>query len=165
MHRFSPTLYNSFVNEPDSEMNTFSAASVELAPGVFAPPAAIRIQFARSGGPGGQNVNKLNTKAQLWVSIHAMVGLNSRAKARLRTLAGSRLTKDDEIHLRAEAERSQEANRQEVLDRLRQLIVQARIEPKVRRKTKPSKASKERRLDAKRRRKQIKSHRRGDSDW
>jgi ribosome-associated protein len=147
----------------DSE--TFGSASVELAPGVMVPPAALRLQFARSGGPGGQNVNKVNTKAELWVHVASIVGLTQRAKARLRTLAGNRLTQGDEIHLRAESERSHQANRQEVLDRLRQMIVQARVEPKVRRKTKPSKAAKQRRLDAKRHRGEIKSNRRGDAEW
>jgi ribosome-associated protein len=148
-----------------SEGEPSTSASIELAPGVFVPPAALRLQFARSGGPGGQNVNKVNTKAELWVHVAAIVGLTHRAKARLRTLAGNRLTQADEIHLRAESERSHRANRQEVLDRLRLLIVQARVEPKVRRKTRPSKASKQRRLDAKHHRGEIKSTRRGESDW
>jgi ribosome-associated protein len=146
---------------------TFShvSGSIELAPGVVAPTAAVRIQFARSSGPGGQNVNKLNTKAELWIPIEAIIGLTNRAKERLRTLAGvGRMTADDQIHLRAESERSQEANRQEVFDRLRQLIIAARIEPKVRRKTKPSRAAKERRLQSKKRRGAIKAHRRSTSD-
>jgi len=142
-----------------------ASGSIELAPGVVAPTAAVRIQFARSSGPGGQNVNKLNTKAELWVPIEAIIGLTNRAKERLRTLAGvGRMTADDQIHLRAESERSQEANRQEVFDRLRQLIIAARIEPKVRRKTKPSRAAKERRLQSKKRRGAIKAHRRSTSD-
>jgi ribosome-associated protein len=145
-----------------------TAGALEIAPGVSVAADAIRLQFARSGGPGGQNVNKLNTKAQLWVRIDHIVGLSNRALARLRTLAGSRLTQQDEIHLRAETERSQEANREEVFERLRELIVQARVEPKPRRKTRPSRASKQRRLESKRRRGQIKSGRRGGGggdDW
>jgi ribosome-associated protein len=149
------------VNDPE----TFGAASLELAPGVFVPPAALRLQFARSGGPGGQNVNKVNTKAELWVHVESIVGLTHRAKSRLRAAAGHRLTQADEIHLRAESERSHQANRKEVLDRLRELIVQARVEPKVRRKTKPSKGAKQRRLDAKRHRGQIKSTRRPGEEW
>jgi ribosome-associated protein len=134
---------------------------------VSVAPAGIRIQFSRSGGPGGQNVNKINSKAELWVHVGSITGLTHRALARLRALAGTRLTASDEIHLRAEAQRSQESNREEVFDRLRQMVLQARVEPKIRRKTKPSKASKQRRLESKRHRGAIKSKRRGTSgeDW
>ncbi len=131
-----------------------------MAPGVVAPPGLLRLQYSRGGGPGGQNVNKLNTKAELWVHVESLVGLRAGAKVRLRVLAGSRLTLADEIHLSADAQRSQEANRQSVLERLRELIVQAKVEPKIRRKTKPSKAAKQRRLEHKRRRSRIKAHRR-----
>ena len=64
---------------------TFShvSGSIELAPGVVAPTAAVRIQFARSSGPGGQNVNKLNTKAELWVPIEAIIGLTNLPAPRL----------------------------------------------------------------------------------
>jgi ribosome-associated protein len=148
-----------------SDPEPSTSASVELAPGVFVPPNALRLQFARSGGPGGQNVNKVNTKAELWVHVAAIVGLTLRAKSRLRAAAGNRLTQADEIHLRAESERSHQANRKEVLDRLREMIVQARVEPKVRRKTKPSKGARQRRLDAKRHRGEIKSNRRGEAEW
>jgi ribosome-associated protein len=148
-----------------SDPETFGSASVELAPGVFIAPAGLRLQFARSSGPGGQNVNKVNTKAELWAHVESMVGLTHRAKARLRALAGSRLTQGDEIHLRADSERSHVANRAEVLERLREMIVQARVEPKVRRKTKPSKRARQKRLDAKRHRGQTKSNRRPDSEW
>jgi ribosome-associated protein len=138
-----------------------SAASDAIAPGVHVAPGGMRLQYARSGGPGGQNVNKLSTKAELWVQVSAIRGLSQRALQRLRSLAGSRLTAGDEIHLRAESERSQQANRLEALQRLRELIVQARVEPKIRRKTKPSRAAKQKRLESKRRWSQIKSHRRG----
>jgi ribosome-associated protein len=148
----------------DAEIDLRPAATIEIAPGVFVSSAGMRMQFARSGGPGGQNVNKLNTKAELWVRLDCLAGLNARALSRLRALAGNRLTQQDEIHLRAEAERSQEANRQDVLDRLRQLIIEARIEPKTRRHTKPSRAAKRRRLESKRKRGQVKSDRRSSGD-
>lgn len=136
----------------------------EVAPGVVAPEGSLRIRFSRGGGPGGQNVNKLNTRAQLWVVVRHLVGMSDRAKARLRVLAGSRLTLADEITLVSDAQRSQEANRQEVLARLREMIMRARIEPKARRKTKPSKAAKQRRLDQKRHRGAMKSERRNRCD-
>jgi ribosome-associated protein len=138
-----------------------------IAPGVRIGPGGMRIQYARSSGPGGQNVNKLNTRAELWVQVGAITGLTYRAIERLRKLAGARLTADDQIHLRAETNRSQESNRREVLDRLRQLILEARIEPKPRKKTKPSKAAKQRRVDSKRKRGEVKARRRGGDgeDW
>jgi len=136
------------------------AGGTELAPGVVAPAGALRVQFSRGGGPGGQNVNKLNTRAELWVVVQQILGLSARAKDRLRGLAGSRLTQLDEVHLVSEAQRSQEANRQEVFARLREMIMRARIEPKLRRRTRPSRASKERRLQQKRRRGGVKSNRR-----
>jgi ribosome-associated protein len=137
-----------------------SGGGIELAPGVRAPQSAVRFQFARSGGPGGQNVNKLNTKAELWVALDAITGMTNRALARLRAAAGRRLTASGEIHLICETERGQEANRAAVLQRLREMILAARVEPKVRRKVKPSKAAKARRMDQKRRRGEIKAGRR-----
>jgi ribosome-associated protein len=137
------------------------AGGVELAPGVFAPESAIRFQYARSSGPGGQNVNKVNTKAEIWVIAGALSGLTEAARGRLQQFAGKRLTAAGEIHIAADTERSQEANRQQVLERMRDLLLQAMHEPKRRRKTKPSKAAKRRRLEGKRHRGEIKAGRRG----
>lgn len=133
---------------------------MELAPGVRAPVSAIRLQYARGSGPGGQNVNKVNTKAELWVPLVALIGLTERARERLGKAAGFRLTQAGEIHIASDTQRTQEANRAEVFERLRELIVLAMHEPKRRRKTKPSRASKRRRLDAKKHRGEIKSKRR-----
>lgn len=134
---------------------------IELAPGVSAPASAIRWQYARSSGPGGQNVNKVNTKAELWVGVGAVVGLTPRAVERLRSIAGRRLTAGDEIHISSDSHRTQEANRAAVLQRLRELLVEAMHEPKARRKSKPTRAARQRRLDSKRRRSEIKANRRG----
>jgi ribosome-associated protein len=133
---------------------------IELAPGVTIPESAIRLQYSRSSGPGGQNVNKVNTRAQLWAPIAAISGLSESAIERLRGIAPSRITAEDEILIEAEVERTQEGNRQAVFDRLRDLIEQARKEPKRRRRTKPSRAAKERRVKAKRQRGEVKSKRR-----
>ncbi|MGB7157562.1 MAG: alternative ribosome rescue aminoacyl-tRNA hydrolase ArfB [Tepidisphaeraceae bacterium] len=135
---------------------------IELAPGVSIAHDALRLQFARSGGPGGQNVNKLNTKAEIWIPIGAIRGMSDRAIARLRASLGRRLTQADEIHIVSESERRQEGNRQEVMDRLRELIVAAQFEPKRRRKTKPSAGAKRRRLESKKKRGEIKAQRRGE---
>jgi ribosome-associated protein len=136
-------------------------SATEVAPGVFAPSAAIRFSYARSGGPGGQNVNKVNSKVEMWVLPERLIGLSGRAIARLKTLAGSRLTSAGEIHFSADTERGQEGNRAEALRRLRELVVRAKVEPKPRRKTKPTRASKTRRLEQKRRRSEVKAGRRG----
>ncbi len=132
-------------------------SGIEIAPGVTVAPDGLRIQFSRSSGPGGQNVNKLSTRAQLWIRIDAITGLTDRARQRLRQQAGSRLTQNDELHLSADEYRSQESNRQAVMDRLRQMILAARREPRVRRKTRPTRAAREKRLTAKKQRGQIKS--------
>jgi ribosome-associated protein len=141
-----------------------SSAQVELGPGVFVPDSALRFQYSRSSGPGGQNVNKVNTKAEVWLSVEALGMLTDSARARLRKLAGRRWTAAGEIHLSADTERRQESNRQEVLARLRELLIEAMHEPKKRRKTKPSRASKRRRIEGKRHRGEIKAGRRGGGD-
>ena len=137
---------------------------VELAPGVFAPESAMRFQYARSSGPGGQNVNKVNTKAEVWVIGAAITGLTEAARSRLQQMAGRRWTAAGEIHIASDTERRQELNRGEVLARLRELLLQAIHEPKKRRKTKPSKAAKRRRIEGKRHRGQIKAQRRGGEE-
>jgi ribosome-associated protein len=124
-------------------------------------PAAVRWQYARGSGPGGQNVNKVNTKAEIWIAVNAIVGLTERARERLRASAGRRLTAEDLIHIASDEHRSQEGNRQAVIARLRDLIVEAMHEPKVRRKTKPSRAAKRRRVTDKRTRGEIKARRQG----
>jgi len=134
---------------------------IELARGVRIAPSALRLQYARSRGPGGQNVNKVNTKTDLWVPVSAIGGLSERAAERLRQIAGKRLTAAGEIHIAADSERTQEQNREQAMSRLRAMIAAAVHEPKVRRKTKPSRAAKKRRVESKRIRGQIKAGRRG----
>ena len=141
-----------------------STAQLELGPRVFASSSALRLQYARSSGPGGQNVNKVNTKAELWVAVESLTGLRETAKQRLRSLAGKRLTLGDEIHIASDERRSQSANRERVFELLRELIVLAQHEPKVRRRTRPTKGSKQRRLESKKHRSQIKQGRRGSVD-
>lgn len=134
---------------------------IDLAPGVSVRDESLRFQYSRSSGPGGQNVNKVNTRTQMWVELGAINGLSERAMERLKALAGSRLTAAGELHLVAETERTQEGNRSAVLERLRLLIEQAVKEPKKRRKTKPSRGARERRLAGKKRRSEIKARRQG----
>jgi len=139
-------------------------ARIELAPGVYTPEDALVIRFSRGGGPGGQNVNKVNTRAELWLAIDNLTGIAPDALLRLQSLAGSRFTQAREIHLVSQVERTQESNRADVMQRLREMIVQAMVRPKPRRKTRPTAASRRRRLDAKRHRAGIKSNRRGGEE-
>jgi ribosome-associated protein len=133
--------------------------TIELAPGVIVPADLLRFQFARSGGPGGQNVNKLNTKAELWVPLAALRGLDEQARHRLEQLAGRRLTVQGEIHISADTARTQEQNRSAAMERLRELLLRALHRPKARRPTGPSRASRRRRLEAKARQSQTKAQR------
>ncbi len=141
-------------------MSALPPIGVELAPGVFAEPGAIRLQSARAQGPGGQNVNKVNTRMEMWLDLRQITGLRETALSRLAKMAGKRLTQEGLLHLTCGEHRSQETNRQELFDRLRVMIQTARVESKVRRKTKPSYGSKQRRLEQKNRRGEIKSRRR-----
>jgi ribosome-associated protein len=133
---------------------------VPLAPGVAAPASALVFSFVASGGPGGQNVNKVATKAELRVRL-ADLPLAGPVAARLAALAGRRLTEAGEIVISNDEHRSQSRNREECLARLRELIVRAQVKPKVRRKTRPSRGSVERRLESKKRRGGIKRERGG----
>lgn len=115
--------------------------------------------FTRASGPGGQHVNTTDSAVLLRFDVGASPGLPDAVKNRLAVLAGSRLTKDGVLTLRADALRSQEMNRREVRERLFELIREATIVPKKRRATKPTKASQVRRVDAKKGRSQVKAGR------
>ncbi len=139
---------------------------IPIGPGVAVPESALRFTFSRSGGPGGQNVNKLNTKATLTVEVAELAGvLPPWALKRLLIHAGSRLAGDaDRILITDSSSRSQHTNRQACLAKLRLMIVEAMNRPKRRRPTKPSRGSIRRRLEAKQHRSRIKANRRGPDE-
>jgi ribosome-associated protein len=114
------------------------------------PAGDYTLAWVRSPGPGGQNVNKLATACELRFRVGATSVLDEAAKNRLRTLAGRRLTRDDEIVIDAHRHRTQEANRRDAIERLERLIEQARHVPKPRKRTRPSRAARARRLEGKR---------------
>jgi ribosome-associated protein len=124
------------------------------------PDAEISCSFVRGTGPGGQNVNKVATTAQLRFDLAGTTLLDAAGKARLRALAGHRLVGDVEILIVARNHRTQEGNRREALQRLQELIVRALHVPKTRRATRPTRASKERRIAGKLHRQRHKQLRR-----
>jgi ribosome-associated protein len=123
-------------------------------------PAEVSMTYIRSGGPGGQNVNKVATAAQLRFDAANSASLPASVRRRLVMLAGKRATKDGVIVFTAHEHRSQERNRDEALARLVDLIGRAAIVPKTRVATKATRGSKERRLKTKKRRAGVKSTRR-----
>jgi ribosome-associated protein len=121
--------------------------------------------FVRSSGPGGQNVNKLSTAVQLRFDVRQSPSLPNDVALRLMRLGGRRITKDGVLVIIAQNHRTQERNRAEARERLVDLVSEAAVKPIPRRATKPTKASKQRRIEGKKRRSGIKDLRRSKPSW
>jgi len=135
-------------------------APLRLAPGITVDPDALTYTTSRSSGPGGQHVNTADTRVTLRVPLAALCGGDGGFHGRLRILAGSRLTEAGELVISCDETRSQARNRELCLERLRELATRAAKRPRKRKPTKPTRAAKERRLQAKARNSEKKSRRR-----
>jgi ribosome-associated protein len=136
---------------------------IEITPSLQIDERELQIDFVRASGPGGQNVNKVATAAQLHFDVRGS-SLPEDAKARLTQLAGRRITAEGVLVIEAKRFRTQEQNREDAIQRFAELVRRAAVKPKRRRKTKPTQAAKEARLQEKKHRAEIKQMRQS-KDW
>jgi ribosome-associated protein len=139
-------------------------ATLRISESVTLDEEELEERFVRSSGPGGQNVNKVSTAVELRFDVQGSPSLPGEVRVRLARLAGRRLTDEGVLVIRAERFRTQERNREDARERLFELIRHACVVPKRRIKTKPTRASKERRREAKAKRGHIKRLRSSPSD-
>jgi ribosome-associated protein len=129
---------------------------IQVTPTIAIPESEISERFVRASGPGGQNVNKVSTAVELRFDPSQSTAIPSDAVARLRVLAGSRMTADGVLVIDARRHRTQAQNREDARERLAELVRQALIKPRRRRATKPGKGAVERRIETKKRRSDTK---------
>jgi len=131
---------------------------------VHVPAGAIEVRAVRSSGPGGQNVNKVASKIELHVDLSQVTGLNARARARLYSMARTRLDAEGRLLVTSQLTRDQGRNLEDARNKVRAMIASALIEPKVRKATKPSRGAVERRIKEKKARSRTKVSRRVTDD-
>jgi ribosome-associated protein len=117
----------------------------------------LRFEFSRSSGPGGQNVNKVETKVRLLFDVHNSRSLTTDQRDRIEEQLATRITKDHVLHVTSQRHRSREANRRATIERFTELLAEALVEKEPRLPTKVSTAQRRRRLESKRRRSQKKA--------
>jgi ribosome-associated protein len=122
---------------------------IPIAPGIAFDPREIEENFVRSSGPGGQNVNKVSTAVQVRLDLRRPGSLPEGLRARAEVLGGRRVTGDGVLVITAQQHRSQDRNRQDAQDRIVALLQEAAVVPVFRRATKPSKAARRKRVEAK----------------
>lgn len=145
-------------------MNAASETELQITPEIAIPLAEIHFDYVRSSGPGGQNVNKVNSQAQLHWDVQATMQLESEVKERLLVQQANRINKAGVLRIDCQTSRDREKNRQECLNRLRELIVAALEVPVPRKKLRTPRWVKERRLQEKKDRSRVKRLRRPPRD-
>jgi ribosome-associated protein len=133
---------------------------LEIGPDLRLPRAELEYRASRSGGPGGQHVNTSSTRVEVWWNVAASPTLSDAQRSRLLAALATRLDGEGRLRLVSSGSRSQLRNREDVTERLREVVARALVVPKRRKATKPSRAAKAARLEAKRRRSALKRERR-----
>ena len=141
-----------------------SAEALEIGPGLTIPAEELETRTSRSSGPGGQHVNTADTRVQLRWNPGDSAALDDAQKARVTAKLAPRLTRDGDLVIACDTHRSQRRNREEARDRLAALVRSALVRPRTRRRTRVPRSSREKRLQSKQRRSQVKRQRRRPED-